>query len=124
MKYLLDTHVFIWWLEADQRLSQNLKRIIDNPNNIKFVSVATFWEIIIKVHTKKLFLKTPVKNILKNFEFETLEINLKHVLGLEKLPDYHKDPFDRMLIAQAKAEDCILITNDPKIQKYKVKIVG
>ncbi|OGM20750.1 hypothetical protein A2714_03660 [Candidatus Woesebacteria bacterium RIFCSPHIGHO2_01_FULL_38_9] len=124
MKYLLDTHVFIWWLEADQRLSQNLKRIIDNPNNIKFVSVATFWEIIIKVHTKKLFLKTPVKNILKNFEFETLEINLKHVLGLEKLPDYHKDPFDRMLIAQAKVEDCTLITNDPKIQKYKVKIVG
>jgi len=61
---------------------------------------------------------------LKNFEFETLEINLKHVLGLEKLPDYHKDPFDRMLIAQAKVEDCTLITNDPKIQKYKVKIVG
>ena len=124
MKYLLDTHVFIWWLEADQRLSQNLKRIIDNPNNIKFVSVATFWEIIIKVHTKKLFLKTPVKNILKNFEFETLEINLKHVLGLEKLPDYHKDPFDRMLIAQAKVEDCTLITNDPKIKRYKISVIG
>ena len=124
MKYLLDTHVFIWWLEADKKLTSKIKSVIDNPDNIKFVSVVTFWEIVIKVHAKKLILKIPVRDILKNFEFEVLNIFLTHVLKLEKLPNYHKDPFDRMLVAQAKVEDCTLITKDPKIKRYKVKIIG
>jgi len=123
MKYLLDTHIFIWWLEADKRLNQNLKRVIDNPNNIKFISAASFWEIIIKVHAKKLILKIPVRDILKNFEFEVLNIDLTHILKLEKLPDYHKDPFDRMLIAQAISEGLTIITNDEKIKRYKVKVL-
>ena len=121
MKYLLDTHIFIWWLEADERLERGLKSIIDDPAYIKFVSIATFWEIVTKVHAKKLVLKIPVKDILKNFEFEALSIDLNHILELEKLPDYHKDPFDRILISQAKAENLTLISSDRKIWKYKIK---
>jgi len=118
MRYLLDTHVFIWAMEESHKLRQNIKDTISNPNNIVFVSVATIWEIIIK---KRKGLKIP-KDILggiKKSNFVLLPVDISHVLEVEKLPDYHKDPFDRILISQAKVENLILITSDEKIWKYK-----
>ena len=122
MNYLLDTHVFIWAMEVSQKLHQNIKDMISDPNNIIFVSVATIWEIMIK---KRKGLKVP-KDILggiKKSNFVLLPIDISHVLEVEKLPDIHKDPFDRILIAQAKVESLTLITTDQKIWKYKLSLI-
>ena len=120
MKYLLDTHVLLWWLDGDKRLSEKFKKIIGDTNNIKLVSVVSIWEIIIKVQTKKLPLKTSIENLVKKIRFPVLNIDIIHALELIKLPSIHKDPFDRMLVAQAKSEGCILLTDDKNIKKYKV----
>jgi len=120
MKYLLDTHVLLWWLGGDIRLSERFRKIIENTNNTKLVSVVSIWEIIIKVQTKKLPLKTSVGNLVKKIRFPILNIDIIHTLELIKLPGIHKDPFDRMLVAQAKSEGCILLTDDKNIKKYKV----
>lgn len=120
MKYLLDTHIYLWWLNDDRKLSKQAKNIISNPENIILVSVMSFWEISIKVRAKKLPLKTSFDKLVENLQFDLLPINLEHVASLHKLPLHHKDPFDRMLIAQTKTEDCILITDDSQINQYKV----
>jgi len=124
MKYLLDTHILLWWLDGDKRLSKKFKKVIEDTSIIKLVSVASIWEIIIKVQAKKLPLKTSVENLVKKIMFPILNIDVIHVLKLIKLPDIHKDPFDRMLVAQARSEDCILLTDDKNIKKYKVSTLS
>lgn len=121
MKYLLDTHIFLWWLNNDKKLSTYLREIIANPNNFICVSMVSGWEISIKVRAKKLPLKTSFKKVFENFQFNLLDVNLDHILQLHELPLYHKNPFDRMLVAQSKVEDLTIITTDTKIKKYKVK---
>lgn len=124
MKYLVDTNIFLWYLNSDRKLKDSTKSIIVNPNNIIYVSVVSAWEISIKLKTNALFkLKTSIKNAFQISGFEVLNISLEHVLSLHNLPLYHKDPFDRMLVAQALVENCVLITNDPKIKKYRVRTV-
>lgn len=119
MKYLLDTHIFLWWLNSDKRLQPSNKEIIADKTNTIYVSVVSAWEISIKLKTNAGFkLRTSIKKAFEIAGFEVLGISLEHVLSLDKLPMYHKDPFDRMLIAQAKVEGCRLITNDPKIKEY------
>lgn len=122
MKYLLDTHIYLWWLNNDKKLTTPVQKILSNPDNILYVSVISFWEISIKFHARKLLLKTPFLALIQNLQFNLLSVNLDHMLELHKLPVYHKDPFDRMLIAQAQAENCILITDDSKIKKYKIEV--
>lgn len=118
MKYLLDTQVLIWWFESSRRLPREIKELIEG-NGTKFVSVASFWEIIIKTQAKKLKLKTPLSYILDNMEFEILDINLNHdVLHVNELKNIHKDPFDRIIIAQSSEENCVLLTTDKLIKKY------
>ena len=117
MKYLLDTQVLIWWLEGSSRLPEEIKTIIEGKN-IKLVSVASFWEIVIKTKLKKLKLKKSLDFIVQNMEFEVLDINLNHVLGVNRLKNIHKDPFDRILIAQSIEEKCIFLTTDKLIKKY------
>lgn len=118
--FLLDTHIFIWWMEKNKKLSKDVKSIIENPENQIFLSTVSVWEMIIKKSAGKLKLPHNWKTTLKNSRFDILEVSLEHVYLLESLPLLHKDPFDRMLIAQAQAENCILITDDSKIKKYKV----
>lgn len=118
MKYLLDTHIFLWWLGGDSKLSPGFKSIISNPESIVFLSVASVWEISIKVAIKKLDLKVPLNDLFTNSEFEILPIKLDHVIKLHSLPPLHKDPFDRMLIAQAQFENLTLLSNDEKIKLY------
>ncbi len=117
MRYLLDTQVLIWWFESSSRLSVEYKEIIESES-VKFVSVASFWEMIIKIKAKKLKLKKSIDFLIKSLDFQVLKINLDHVLALQKISNYHKDPFDRMIIAQTKVEGLILLTSDKKIMRY------
>lgn len=121
-KFLLDTHIFIWWLTGNKKLNDSIREIIADPQNQIMVSVATAWEMSIKHRKGKLFLKTTIKTSFAVSGFEALPITLDHVLRLDKLPPYHNDPFDRLLIAQAQEERYVLITDDPKIKKYKVSV--
>src|SRR5271155_5286006 len=104
MRYLIDTHIFLWWLNGDKKIDDSLQRILENPQNQIYVSVATLWEISIKHALGKLPLKTTLSEMISVSGFELLSITGVHVLELEKLPLLHNDPFDRMLIAQTKAE--------------------
>lgn len=122
-KYLLDTHIFIWSMEKNKRLSRELISLIENPQNVIFLSVVTVWEMIIKKARKKLRFSKNIESEIKTVGFHLLPIELRHVLAIDVLPNYHHDPFDRMLIAQAKSESATLITNDEKIWKYNVVVL-
>jgi PIN domain nuclease of toxin-antitoxin system len=124
MKYLIDTHVFLWWLNGDSKLKPNVVHILKNPDTLVFVSVVSAWEISLKMQTKDTIkLKTTIENCFQKSGFEILDITLSHVLQITKLKDIHKDPFDRMLIAQTICEKATLITGDAKIWKYNIPII-
>lgn len=95
-----------------------MRTIIRDAQNQVFLSLVSLWEITIKISLKKLKLKTDLNTILNSLEFEILPIKFEHLLNLLKLPRLHKDPFDRMLVAQAKSENLKLLTADPKVQAY------
>jgi PIN domain nuclease of toxin-antitoxin system len=126
MKLLLDTHTFIWWQSQSSKLSPNVFRLIENRNNTVFISLATIWEIQIKVQLGKLQLNIPLAEIVENQQninnIQVLPITVNHIFALDNLPFYHKDPFDRILIAQAIAEDAILLTRDAIFAQYPVNI--
>lgn len=121
--FLLDTHAFIWVMEGGKRLPETVRKIISDPVNEIFVSAATFWEIIIKKRSNKIRVSFNLETSARKAGFELIPIEISHVLYLEKLPLYHKDPFDRILISQAKIENLILITADKKIWRYKLNIL-
>lgn len=123
MHYLIDTNVFLWWLNADKRLKEPILEILKASDNQIYVSTASGWEISIKNTAGKLSLKTTLEDCFKLAGFEILDINLNHVLNLNKLPTLHKDPFDRIIISQAQVENFTLITSDKKIFKYKINLV-
>ncbi len=120
--YLIDTHIFIWWMENNKRLSKKLYDLLSNPQNQIFLSVVSIWEIVIKQSKNRLNISVDIEKGVKISGFSTLPIEVTHALKIQELPIYHNDPFDRMIIAQAQIENLTLITNDPKIKKYKVKI--
>ena len=122
-RYLLDTHILLWWLEDDKRLKKPIKDLISDEQNHIFASVINFWEISVKNRKDKLPLKSSLKIIIKETKFEILNVNADYVLALNSLPPTHGDPFDRLLIAQAKTEKLKLITTDSKIWRYKVPVV-
>lgn len=124
MKYLCDTHIFLWWLTNDKQLKVSIKRTLSNPDNIVYASVVTAWEMIIKLKNDSKFrMSTTIKECFQKAGFQILEIQLTHVLQLQKLKYFHKDPFDRMLIAQAISEEATLITKDEKIRRYGIPIL-
>ena len=116
-KYLLDTQILIWWFEKNPWLPSDIKGILEG-SDMKFVSVVSFWEMVIKMKIKKLKLKKGLDFLIKNLEFQVLDIEMDHVLQIEKLTEIHKDPFDRMLVAQAIVEDCKILTTDRTLKKY------
>ena len=121
MRYLLDTHIFLWWLADDKKLLEKPRELIKNPDNQIFISVASAWEMSIKSKIGKLSLKTTIHDCFEGSGFLVLDLLLTHVLELDKLPPYHQDPFDRILIAQSKVENLILISDDMKIKKYDIR---
>ena len=127
MKYLLDTHAFLWFVSDDNRLSPRARSTINNNHNEIYFSAASAWEMSIKIRLGRLTIEEElepfiVKQLAEN-NFSTLPITIFHSIYTSKLPYIHKDPFDRMIIAQSKVENMSLISKDKNIKKYKVPIV-
>jgi PIN domain nuclease of toxin-antitoxin system len=127
MKYLLDTHAFLWFVSDDYRLSSKARSIINNSKNEIYFSAVSAWEMSIKSRLRRLTIKEElepfiVKQLAEN-NFSTLSISIFHSIYTSKLPEIHKDPFDRMLIAQSNVEKMFLISKDKDIKRYKVPIV-
>jgi PIN domain nuclease of toxin-antitoxin system len=126
MRALLDTHVFLWGIAGDGRMSQQARDIFIGPSNLS-ISIASIWEILIKVQVGKLNLPRPAGTYLINKlaenRIETLPIHLDHLLEFERLPMHHRDPFDRVLIAQSIEEGWPIITSDPAFKKYPIRVI-
>ena len=126
MKLLLDTHTFIWWDSSPQKLSPKALAFCQNPENTLLLSIASIWEIQIKLQLGKLSLNLPLPELIESQQqtnnIELLPINLIHILTLDTLPKHHKDPFDRLLICQAIVEDAVLLSGDSTLANYPVKL--
>lgn len=127
MKLLLDTHIFLWLLFSPEKLTDKIKRLYQSQENEIFLSLVSIWEIQLKSQLGKLHLDVDLKtivddNIHSGF-IKLLPIDLNHVLALKDLPFHHKDPFDRLLIAQAIKEDLTIVSVDSYFINYPVKIL-
>ncbi|MEO6232330.1 MAG: type II toxin-antitoxin system VapC family toxin [Ferruginibacter sp.] len=126
MNYLLDTHALIWFLNGDKELSSKARKAIESPEAINFVSIVSLWEIAIKVSLDKLDLKTPFEKIgeeISNNNFEMVPITFQDTLILSSLPFHHRDPFDRLLIAQGINNKFTIISKDQHFNSYKIKVL-
>ncbi len=127
MNVLLDTHAFLWWVVDDPQLSNTAKAIIADQSNAIYVSVISAWEIIIKERIGKLILPEPpetyIPSRLASNQFISLNVQIQHVLQIAALPDHHRDPFDRLLIAQSQVENIPLLTVDHQIRQYSVNVI-
>lgn len=122
MRLLLDTHVVLWWLTDDPTLSDEIKNRLDHEPDV-FVSAATIWEVAIKQAIGKLIEPAGLPERIRDSGFGALPISFEHAMAAGRLPLIHRDPFDRMLVAQAKCEDLTLVTRDLNCQKYGVTVL-
>jgi len=130
VKLLLDTQIFVWWAEEPERLSQRAFELCQDSDNSLIVSVVSIWEIQIKHQRGKAeyIVHTPLRELIESQQQENdvsvLGVTVDHVLDLEGLPFYlkHRDPFDRLLIAQARVEGATLLTVDDKIHAYRYPV--
>lgn len=124
MRMLLDTHTFLWFVLCDSQLSASAKALIEDPANDILISPASYWEIAIKVRSKKLNLFAPYDDFMQRGivgnDFEILPIEPKHTSLLTTLPLHHKDPFDRLLVAQALVEGSPMVSLDVALDSYGV----
>ena len=125
MRLLLDTHALLWWLEGHDALSKAAQAAIAETGNEVFVSAASVWEIATKVRLGKLPMDSTTladfEAVLASQEFRSLSVTLRHGLTAGTLPGPHRDPFDRMLIAQAMIEDLVLVSNEAPFDAYGVR---
>ena len=127
IKLLLDTHIFIWWADQPEKLSPAALSALEDETNELILSVASVWEMQLKIQLGKLKLRLPLKELVKNQQ-ETNDLTvspvaLTHVLALGVLPFHHGDPFDRLLIAQSIEEDLTLVSADSQFVAYSVKLL-
>jgi PIN domain nuclease of toxin-antitoxin system len=120
---LLDTHVVIWWLADDPTLSEEIKDRLDHEPDI-FVSAATIWEVAIKQAIGKLKEPADLPERIRDAGFRGLPITSDHAIAAGRLPLIHRDPFDRILVAQARCENLTLVSRDPEVQKYEVAVLA
>ncbi|WP_310485575.1 type II toxin-antitoxin system VapC family toxin [Chamaesiphon sp. VAR_48_metabat_403] len=127
MNLLLDTHVLIWLVEGSDNLSQSAKQAIEDEQNSLYLSIASLWEMTIKMSLGKLQLGISLDRIVESYllptSIEILPINLNHLLILRDLPLHHRDPFDRILISQAQSEELTLVSADRLFSDYLVQIL-
>lgn len=125
MRILVDTHAFLWWLAGDRRLSEAARSVIDNPDNSVLVSAASAWEITAKHRLGQLpgadIVAADVAAAVADHGFEPLAITVAHAERAGRLPGPHRDPFDRMLAAQALAHDLPLVSNESLFDRYGVR---
>ena len=127
MRLLLDTHVLLWWHDQPARLTETAYSAINDLGNDVFLSVVNGWEIQIKAQLGKLTLPKPLRVLLQEEQatngFRVLPVTLEHVYALDSFPLHHRDPFDRLLIAQAHQEGLTLVTHDPQLAAYAVSLL-
>ena len=127
MNLLLDTHAYLWFIGGDRRLSNVARSAIEDTENLKFISMASLWEITIKHGLGKLQLKTDLRKVLTDHViengFDLLSVETDHLLALSQLPLHHRDPFDRLLIAQAAARKLTVCSADSVFSKYDVDLM-
>jgi PIN domain nuclease of toxin-antitoxin system len=122
VRLLLDTHVVIWWLADDPTLSDTLKSVLDSEPDV-YLSPVTVWEIAIKQVAGKIKEPADLAERLRNSGFKELSVTSEHAVAAGQLPMIHRDPFDRMLVAQARCADLMLVTRDADIRKYEVPVI-
>jgi PIN domain nuclease of toxin-antitoxin system len=127
MNLLLDTHAFLWMLAAPERLSAKTRRLLEKADQEIVLSVVVAWEIGIKAARDKLLLPVPLDTLitscLHRWRMQLLGVELVHVLEAVALPHHHSDPFDRMLVAQARIEQLTLVSADPWVRRYDVPLL-
>ena len=128
MSYLLDTSAFLWFVNGDGKLSQDIRGILEGPGIDVNLSLVSFWEIAIKANLGRgLELPLPfsefIDAVLDNYNFTILQISVLHLKQVADLPRFHRDPFDRLLIAQSLVENIPVITNDRAFDAYQVRRV-
>lgn len=121
MRLLLDTNVLLWWLDDAPRLSAEARAAIATPRNVAYVSAVTAWEITIKRALGKLEIPENWCDLVMAEPFRRLAITWEHAVDVGSLPDLHRDPFDRLLVAQARVEGLVLVTGDDVVMRYAVK---
>ncbi|MBE9055753.1 MAG: type II toxin-antitoxin system VapC family toxin [Sphaerospermopsis kisseleviana] len=125
MRVLIDTHVFIWWTSDFPRISPAVYQLLCNPKTQVFLSVVSIWEMQIKLSLGKIQFKSALPQVIedemKQNKIQLLSLDLSHIYDLNNLPHYHKDPFDRLLISQARSENLIIISIDEKFDGYDIE---
>ena len=118
--YLLDTHVFLWWMGDQPRLREEVRFIIRAPQSDIYLSIASSWELSIKASLGKLEVPEDLPGALTANDIKPLSITLVHTMDVRTLPMIHRDPFDRLIVAQARAEGLTLVTHDATLTRYDV----
>ena len=126
MKLLLDTHVLIWWEGHEERIPSSILALLRTPGHVILISDLSYWEMILKAQAGKPIIEGSVAGIWRRQQankLTPLPITIEHILGVESLPSIHKDPFDRLLIAQAIAEGATLVSADGVFRRYPVPVL-
>jgi PIN domain nuclease of toxin-antitoxin system len=127
MRVLLDTQTFLWWILDDAALSRRAREAIGSPRNECLLSAASCWEMAVKVSLGKLELDGTVERFVQQHlavnSFGELPVEIRHAAGVARLPFYHRDPFDRLLVSQALLEDLAIVSADPTFRRYGVRRV-
>jgi PIN domain nuclease of toxin-antitoxin system len=124
MNLLLDTHILLWWLDDNALLPVNAREAIADTDNLAILSAAVIWEIRIKQGIGKLEIAPNFYDVIKEQGFEMLAITSDHAYAVGDLPKHHRDPFDRILIAQAMLEGFTIVTHDAIFNKYPIPVLG
>ena len=122
MRYLLDTCIVIFWLTTPEKLKKRIRTIMEKEDLV--ISVCSIWEIMIKQKLGRIQTPHNFIDVIKAQRIDILDIKTEHVLGTLDLPDIHRDPFDRLLIATAQFEDMVIVTTDQKITKYPIQTMA
>jgi PIN domain nuclease of toxin-antitoxin system len=125
VRLLLDTHILLWWLSDDRKLAKDARETIANPNNDVLVSSASVWEISIKAALGRLEIELDdLEDAIAKNGFRPLPIGLRHAITAGRLPNVHRDPFDRMLVAQASVEELRVVSHDRVFERYGLSAEG
>jgi PIN domain nuclease of toxin-antitoxin system len=122
-RLLLDSHVLIWWADGGERISAAANEAISDPRNFVFVSAASIWELGLKRSLVVLTTPDDYNSLIRDNRFGSLPVTIQHAITMHELPPIHKDPFDRLLVAQAKYEGFTLVTRDAVLSGYDIPIL-
>ncbi|MFC6103507.1 type II toxin-antitoxin system VapC family toxin [Olivibacter domesticus] len=123
---LLDTHTFIWFVNGDNQLSSKAKKSIENERTVNYISVASLWEIAIKISLQKLELGRPfaqIENIISSNGFQLLPISFDDTIKISTLPFHHRDPFDRIILCQSMTKNLQIISKDKNFKLYNISLL-